>query len=173
MANEAEKSVIAKLKREGKNFEILVYPEKALEYKKGKPIPINDVIVVEEIFTDSKKGLRASEGDLERGFGTLEKLEICKTIIKDGDVQQTADMLRKGLEERRKQVAHLIHRSCIDPVTGKPHPQQRIENAITEAKVRITDEDAEKQVKDVTDSIKRIIPIKFETRVLSITIHEL
>ncbi|MEK6947825.1 MAG: ribosome assembly factor SBDS [Nanoarchaeota archaeon] len=171
MANEAEKSVIAKLKREGKNFEILVYPEKALEYKKGKPIPINDVIVVEEIFTDSKKGLRASEGDLERGFGTLEKLEICKTIIKDGDVQQTADMLRKGLEERRKQVAHLIHRSCIDPVTGKPHPQQRIENAITEAKVRITDEDAEKQVKDVIDSIKRIIPIKFETRVLSITIH--
>jgi len=61
MAKESERSVIAKLKREGKNFEILVYPEKAIEFKSGKPISINDVVVVEEIFTDSKKGLRASE----------------------------------------------------------------------------------------------------------------
>ncbi|HLC86566.1 MAG TPA: ribosome assembly factor SBDS [Candidatus Nanoarchaeia archaeon] len=170
MIRNVNEAVIAKARKEGKDFEILVDPQNAADFKAGKNISITDVVVSEEIYSDAKKGLRASEKDLEKLFGTDDKLEICKTIVKNGIVQITAEMLRKELEQTRKQVVNLVHRSTVDPNTGKPHPPQRIENAIAEAKIRVENKPAEQQVKDVIDGLKKILPIKYEIRELGIRV---
>ncbi len=166
-----DKSVIAKLKREGKVYEILVNSENALEFRKGKSVSMGDVIVTDEIFYDAKKGTKASENELKRIFGTDDKTEICKIIIKEGAVPLTAELMRKELDAKRKQIVNLIHRNVVDPKTGKPHPPQRIDNAITEVKVKIDEnKSAEQQVQDVIDQIRKIIPIKFEVREISVKI---
>ena len=166
-----DKAGIAKLKREGKTYEILVDSEKALAFKSGKSVSIGDVVVTEEVFYDAKKGTRASEHELEKIFGTDDKLEICKVIVKEGDVPITAEMMRRELDVKRKQIVNLIHRNVVDPNTGKPHPPQRVDAAMTEAKVRIDEnKTAEQQVQEVITQIRKIIPIKYEIREISVRV---
>src|SRR3989338_826024 len=166
-----DKAVIAKLKKEGKTYEILVDCEKALSLRSGKTISVSDVVVTDEIFYDAKKGTRASEHELEKIFGTDDKLEICKSIIMDGVVPLTADLLRKEIENKRKQIVDFIHKNVVDPGTGRPHPPQRIDAAMNEAKVRIDEnKSAEHQFQLVIDQIRKILPIKCELRELMIKV---
>ena len=124
------KNDVAKLRREGKNFEILIDAEKANQFRLGKSVNIEEVVATEEVFSDAKKGTRASEHELKKLFGTDDKFEICKIIIKEGNVPVTANMLRKEVEQKRKQIINLIHRNSVDPGTSKPHPITRIDNAM-------------------------------------------
>ncbi len=165
-----DKSVVVKLRKGSKVYEILADSKLALAFKNGKSVSISDVVVTEEIFYDAKKGTRASEADLERTFGTKDKLELCKLIVKEGQVPVTAEILKENLEMKRKQIVELIHKNVVDPHTGKPHPAQRIDAAITEAKIKIDEnKSAEQQLQDVITNIRPIIPIKMEVRELMIT----
>ncbi len=166
-----DKASVAKLKKEGKTYEILIDAEKAAALKAGKSVSINDVVVLDEIFYDAKKGTKASETELEKVFGTDDKLEVCKIILMEGNVPVTADMLKKDFDQKRKQIVELIHRNAVDPNTGKPHPITRIDNAMNEAKVRLdANKPAEQQVQDVIHQLRPILPIKFEVRELNIII---
>ena len=162
-----DKAVIAKYKSGGKRYEILVDCEKALAFKTGANISLNDILVTEEIFNDVKKGVHASETEMKKIFNTDDKRKICEQIIKKGDVQVTAEYQRKIREQKIKQVINLIHRNAIDPKTGAPHPPQRIENALNEAKVNIDNyKSAEEQVQDIITKLRPVLPIKFEVRII-------
>jgi ribosome maturation protein SDO1 len=67
-----EDAVVAKISKEGTNFEILVDPDKALEFRKGKDTDMESILAVPEIFKDSKKGERHSSEDLHKAFGTTD-----------------------------------------------------------------------------------------------------
>ena len=64
-----DKAVIARLKKEGQNFEILVDCMNAIAFKEGKDIYMKDVLADEKVFSDSAKGLVASENTLKTIFG--------------------------------------------------------------------------------------------------------
>mgnify|MGYP001591918670 CR=1 FL=1 len=166
-----DKAVIAKLKKQDKEFEILVDCDLALELKSGKSVSIDDVLAVNDIFKDVKKGEKASEHDLQKLFNTTDVREISKIIIKQGNVQLTREHLAKIREEKRKQIINLIHRNAVDPKTGIPHPPQRIENALAEAKVHIDEnKKAEEQIDDILKKLQPIIPIKFERKRVEVII---
>ena len=166
-----EKAVIARLKTQGKNFEILVDCDKALELKEGKPVSMNDVLAADDIYKDAKKGEHASENDLKSIFQGKDYTGIAEEIIKRGEVQLTADYKARLREEKRKKIIDIIHRNAIDSKTGLPHPPQRIEAAMNEAKVKINEaKKAEEQIEEILDRLKPIIPIKFETKKIQVTI---
>ncbi|MCX6712030.1 MAG: ribosome assembly factor SBDS [Candidatus Woesearchaeota archaeon] len=168
---DVNKAVIARLKEDGKIFEILVDENKALEYRTGKSVSLSDIIAVDDIFKDVKKGDKASEHDLLSVFKTNDVFKISDEIIKKGDIQLTAQHTAKVREEKRKRIIDLIRRNAIDAKTGLPHPPQRIESAMEEAKVHIDDhKTAEEQVEDVLKKIRVIIPIKFETKEIEVII---
>ena len=52
---DVDKAVIARIKKEGHTFEILVDCDKALEFKKGKSMGIDEVVATDDIFTDVKR----------------------------------------------------------------------------------------------------------------------
>ena len=52
-------AVICRLKKSGLNFEILVDCDKAMAFKHGKEIDVEDIVVGDEIFKDIKKGEHA------------------------------------------------------------------------------------------------------------------
>jgi ribosome maturation protein SDO1 len=166
-----EKAVIARLKKKDLTFEILVDPIKAFEFKNGKNINIEEILAVNEIFRDAKKGNRASVEELKKCFGTTDVFEIAKEIIKNGEVQITTELRRKLIEEKKKQIVYLISKRYIDPKTNAPHPIQRIENALEMAKVNIDPFiDAEIQLDNVVKELRKILPLKIEYVILEVKI---
>jgi ribosome maturation protein SDO1 len=166
-----EKAIIARLEKDGKHFEILVDPDLAYELKEGKPVSIPKMLAVGSVFSDSRKGLKPSENDLEKTFGTFDVGEITETIIKKGSLQLTTDFRRKKIEERKRQIASFISRHAINPQTRLPHPIERILAAMDQSKVSIDPfTSAQEQIEDVVKALKPIIPISIEELVLSVEI---
>lgn len=168
--SDVSSSVIARLKKQDQVFEILVDCEKAMDFRAGNA-SLDDAVVTTDVFKDIKKGEHASEHDLEKIFGTTDGRKISETILKDGEVQLTTEYKNKLREQKKKQVINLISRNSVDPKTNLPHPPQRIENALEEAKVNIHEfKSADEQVKDIVKQLTEILPIKYEIKVLSIKI---
>jgi ribosome maturation protein SDO1 len=165
-----EEAVIARLKTHGANFEILVDCDKAIAFKGGSG-DIKDVLATPQVFSDSKKGMLASETQLKQIFGTEEPLEVAKEIIKKGEIQLTSEYRTKLREQKRKKIINMIHSNGVDPKTNYPHPPNRIEAALDEAKVKIDEYlPAEKQIDNILKQIRAIIPIKFVIKEIAIKV---
>lgn len=166
-----DKAVIARLKKQGENFEVLVDPYLARDLKEGKEVDFEKLLAAEEVFKDARKGDRASSEDLQKVFGTTDIYEIVKTIIEEGEVQITAEQRKEMMEQKKKQIIDFISRNAVDPRTGAPHPPARIEMAMEEAKVHIDIfKPVEAQVKDIVKALKPILPLRFEEVEIAIKI---
>lgn len=158
-----ENSVIARLEYYGERFEILVDPDLASDFKRGKDIPLEDILAVEEIFKDARKGDKASEEAMMKAFESTDTLEAAAQIIKKGQVQLTAQQRKDMQEEKRKKIIAKITREAINPQTKLPHPARRIEKAMEEARVHIDPfKSVDEQVNVVLKAIRIKIPIRFE-----------
>ncbi|MGV8168597.1 MAG: ribosome assembly factor SBDS [Candidatus Nanoarchaeia archaeon] len=164
---------LAKYQKYGLTFELVVEPDLAVAYKTSKSKTEEDfraMLRAEKIFFDAKKGELADEEDLIKVFGTKDFFKIAKKIIEEGEIQLTAEYREKLREEKRRKIIELIHRMCVDPKTGLPHPVLRIENAMHEAKVKIDEyQKAEDQVQEIISKLKPIIPIKVDEKIINIT----
>lgn len=162
---------VARIKREKHVFEVIIDSEKALEYRIGKNIPLEDVLKSDGIFSDARKGLHVSEKDMLEVFGTDDENQVIKKILKDGEIQLTAEYKQKLKEEKLKYIVNVIHSNGVDPRTHAPHPVARIEAAIEQAKIHIDEnKSAQDQVADVLKKLKVILPIKFETKEIQVII---
>lgn len=158
-----ENAVIARLEKDGQKFEVLVDPDLSMELKKGKQVSFNDLLAIDSVFKDANKGESQSDASVKKAFGTNDIEEVTKHIILHGSVQLTTEQRRHMLEQRRKEVIEFISRNAINPQTNTPHPPQRIENAIDEAKCSIdVFRSAEEQSTGILKEIRRLIPISME-----------
>ncbi|MBS3069429.1 ribosome assembly factor SBDS [Candidatus Micrarchaeota archaeon] len=166
-----ENAITAHMDYGGKRFEILVDSDLARMYREGRKNELNNVLVVEEIFENARKGERHKSSDLQKAFGTTDVFAIAETILKKGELQLTTDQRRKMLEEKRKKIVAILARECIDPRTGAPHTQMRIENAMEQARVQIDAfKEAEAQIDDVIKELRLIIPLKFEKKKIAVKV---
>ncbi|MGA7543872.1 MAG: ribosome assembly factor SBDS [Nitrososphaeraceae archaeon] len=155
----------------GDKFEILVKPDPALEYKTGKRTDFSSVLVSDEIYSDANKGSRASGEKLTKHFKTKDTGEIAKQILTRGELALTTDQRRRMVEEKKKQIVQFISRNFVDPKTHLPHPPIRIESAINEVRIIIDPfKRAEDQAKQVIEALRKILPLRSEVAVLTITI---
>ena len=159
----SDKYTTARLAKGQDHFEILVKPELALEYKMGKQVPIIEILMIEEVYSDSSKGTRASEEKLQKHFGTIDPVRVAEDVMKHGELQLTTDQRRQLVEEKKKQIVSIIARNALDPRTGTPHPPMRIEHAMSQIRLSIDPyKSAEEQSKDVIEELRPILPIKME-----------
>ncbi len=166
-----EKAVVARLRKGGMVFEVLVDPYLARDLKEGKEVNFDDLVAVEEVFHDARKGERASTEDIQKVFGTTDVREVIKKIVLEGEVQLTAEQRRELLEQKKKQIIEYIRRNSVDPRTNAPHTYARIEAAMEEAKVSIDIfKPVEAQVKDIVKALKPILPLRFEEIEIAIKI---
>src|SRR3989344_542672 len=83
----------------------------------------------------------------------------------------TAEYRDEERSKKRKKIIDIIHKNAIDPTTNLPHPPQRIELALEEAKVKIDENrNAEDQVHEIVKKIMTVLPIRFETRQIEVRI---
>jgi len=159
---------LARIKKAGKNFEIIIDLDDALKFKKGGTSSIE--AEGDKIFTDSKKGNVASSSDLSEAFRTTNVQEIVETIVKNGEVQLTQDHRGAEQEQKFKQVVDFLATNAINPQTKNPHTPERIKSALEQAHVNIKNAPIETQIKEIIEAISKVIPIKLETKKVKITI---
>jgi ribosome maturation protein SDO1 len=158
-----EDALIARYESKGHRFEVLIDQKLVDLVKSGKSVNVSEYMATDMVFKDSSKGDRASEEVIREVFGTEDFQTVVMEIVKKGQVQLTTEQRRKMLEEKRRQVVEIIARESMNPQSGTPHPPQRIEKAMEEARVRVDPfKSAEDQVNDVLKAIRVLLPIRFE-----------
>ncbi|MCD6446418.1 ribosome assembly factor SBDS [Candidatus Bathyarchaeota archaeon] len=166
-----EKYTIARLTKGNEKFEILVKPEKALNYRMGKISAVSEVLITETIFSDANKGTKVSEETLRKTFGTTDSLKIAETILKKGNLQLTAEQRRKMIEDKKKQIIAFISRQCVDPKTNLPHPPLRVEQAMQQIHYSIDPfKSVEEQAKEIIKLLRTVLPLKMEQVIVRVRI---
>ncbi|MCW4046021.1 MAG: ribosome assembly factor SBDS [Candidatus Bathyarchaeota archaeon] len=159
----SEKYTVARLTKENEHFEILVKPQKALDYRTGKIAGISEVLVADFIFSDANKGTKVSEEQMRKAFGTTDPLKIADIILKKGTLQLTTEQRHKMIEDKRKQIIDFISRQAVDPKTNLPHPPMRIENAMEQIRYSIDPyKPVEEQAKEIVKLLRPVLPLKIE-----------
>lgn len=154
---------LARFKSHGKLFEVVIDPDKVVAYKQGDALDIDELLQAQKVFADAKKGLAATEADLNSAFETTDTLAVAKKIIDDGDIQFTQKYRQDLREQKYNKVVHLIHRHAMNPQTGLPHPENRVRSAMQEANVHLNDfKKAEDQLDEVVNKLRPIMPISLE-----------
>jgi ribosome maturation protein SDO1 len=154
---------IARLTKDNEHFEILVKPEKALDYRTGKTSRITEVLAAEIIFADANKGTKVSEEQMRKAFETTDPLKIADIILKKGTLQLTTEQRRKMVEDKRRQIVDFISRQAVDPKTNLPHPPLRIENAMEQIRYPIdAHKPVEEQAREIVKLLRPILPLKIE-----------
>jgi ribosome maturation protein SDO1 len=157
-----DRAVVARLESHGDRFELLVDPEEAARIRHGEDVDLEEVVAAEFVFENASRGEKAPEESLKKVFHSTDFEEIARLIIRKGEIHLTAEQRRKMIEEKRRQVITFISRNAINPQTKLPHPPQRVELAMEEAKVNIDPfKHVEEQVKDTVKALRPILPIKF------------
>ncbi|MFH0850362.1 MAG: ribosome assembly factor SBDS, partial [Candidatus Bathyarchaeota archaeon] len=123
------------------------------------------------VFTDSNKGEKASATKLEEAFDTSDSIEVAKIMFEKGVFQLTAAQRKEMLDQKLRQIIHIISRTYVDPKTKLPHPAVRIENALQDIRIQIDPfKEAEEQVKDVVDALRRVLPMSSENVQIAIKV---
>ncbi|MFP3909463.1 MAG: ribosome assembly factor SBDS [Archaeoglobaceae archaeon] len=158
-----DNAVIARVRKHGENFEVLVDPYLARDLKEGKEVDFESLLAAEEVFKDSSKGDRASVEDLEKVFGESDTRNIITRIIEEGEVQITSEQRKEMQEQKERRIIDFISKNTVEPKTGTPHPYERVKRAMEEVKVHVDIfKPAETQAREIVKKIKPILPIRFE-----------
>lgn len=166
--------VVARIKLKNKNFEIIVDCDKALALKKQGKIASNalrDVLAIDLVYSDYKKGLRVSSNDLKDAFGTENIYEVAARILNDGEILLPQEYREKAREAKLKQVVDFLVRNCIDPRTGAPFTPDRIMAALKQVGARIDEtRGADEQAMLIIKDLEKVLPIKIAVKRIKITI---
>ena len=164
-------AVIARLKKGEEHFEVLVDPYAAADLIDGKEIDIIQILAIDTIFKDSKKGTHAPEEAIKEKFGTDDVAEVAKQIVLNGDIQLTTEQRHKMQKNKKNRIIETISRNAMDPKTKAPHPRQRIELAMDEAGVHVDPfKPVSEQVKTIIEALRPLIPISMEHVRISVKI---
>jgi len=166
-----KREIIARLTVKDKNFEILVYDDKVWKYKEGRINDIREVLVGDIVYTNLRKGEKASQEELRKNFGTTDIYTIADEILKRGEIQITSEQRKKMIEEKKKRIIDFISKNCIDPRTKLPHPPLRIELALKQAKIGIDPfKPIEQQINSIIKELQKILPLKISKIIMGIVI---
>jgi len=150
-------------------FETMVDLDSAMKLKKGESVDISDVIKDTAVYTDLKKGRRAGNDDLMNSFETTDFNTVVERIVKKGHLEVTQEFRDESVENRKKQIIDFLRKNAIDSRSGRPFTPDIIESAIKQSGVKIEDKSVDKQISNILDKLRTIIPIKISS--LFVFIH--
>ncbi|MEK6871972.1 MAG: ribosome assembly factor SBDS [Nanoarchaeota archaeon] len=161
---------IARLRSGKMIFETMVDLDNAMKLRRGENISLAEVVRDVAVYTDQRKGMRAGSAELMNIFGTTDLFAVVEQIVKKGNIEVTQEYRNEKLDAKRKQVADFLAKNAVDARTGRPFTPDIIQSALKEAGVNIQDKPLEKQLGEIVEKVKKIIPLKIETKKIKIKI---
>ncbi|EME27179.1 transcription factor isoform 2 [Galdieria sulphuraria] len=136
--------VVVRLKKHGKRFEIACYRNKVLSWRNGTEKDLDEVLQVENVFSNVSKGVVAnkkvkelivavnnSDGlraqDLLEAFQTTDIRKICVEILNKGELQVSDKERNTVYESLVHEIATIVANKCIDVETNRPLTVSRAE----------------------------------------------
>ncbi len=166
-----DNAIIISYKSEGENFEAYADPKLIYQYLEGSKKDLKNILIVEEIYADAKKGEKQKSQKLEKVFKSTDIYKILEVMIKKGNIPLTTDERKRRLEEKTKQIISTLLKETIDPRTKAPHTEHRIVCALEEAKVHIDPmKSVTEQMPEILKKLRIVLPLKFEKRKVAIKI---
>ena len=101
------KYTLVRYQHGNEKYEIMVDPDKGLEYKRGERNEIENVLLIDTIFIDANKGEKAGAHQLEEEFGTSDPIEVAKILFKKGTFLLTAQQRKEMMEQKLRQIIHI------------------------------------------------------------------
>lgn len=136
---------IVRLKTHGKKFEIAAYKNKVLDWREGIEKDINEVLQVITVFMNVSKGEVAKDQDLKQAFGSADQEEICRKILKSGDLQVSDREREIQLEAHFRDIVQIVVERCVHPQTGRQLTATSVESALKTIGVSVNAEHAAKR----------------------------
>lgn len=166
--------IVARIKAKGKQFEIIVDCDKALALKKQGKIESNmlrDILAIDAVYTDYKKGFKASSSDLKDAFGSDNTYDVAAKILSEGELLLPQEYREKAREQKIKQVVDFLAKNCIDTRTNAPYTADRINAALKEVGARIDEnKSADDNALVVIKDLEKVLPIKIAVKKIKITV---
>jgi len=156
-------NTLVRIEVKGHKFELIANAELVWKYcELEEDIPLVDIVEGMTIFTNARRGQKASEDELML-FELEDEHQIIEYIVKNGHLNITAAQRNSFLKEKMSEIVDFLHLHCINPRTNLPHPPERIKNAINEAGIIVKwDIPADEQAIDMIALLQPIIPIRME-----------
>jgi len=158
----------ARVKKNGKHFEVLVDLDEALKVRKGEG-NLNAAVLTEAVFHNLKSGEQAGVNDLDIAFGTSDFMSIAEKIIKEGEVVRTAESMRENQDKKYRQVVEFLVRNAVSP-EGRPYTPDRVMKALKEARVNVKNKPIEGQVSEILDQLGKVLPLSVEKKKVKLLI---
>lgn len=153
------KHQLVRYKHGKKTYEVVTKPGAVRKYRDGK-LGWDNVLMVDAVFTNYKKGNVVREKELKAVFGTTDQLQAAKIIVDKGDAQVSASERKKDYNEHKKAVIGYIHRTYINE-KGLPHPLSRLEGIVEESKVRLDpSKHVVKQAEEIVTKMRGVLIFK-------------
>jgi len=150
------------MKSHGIRFEIACYKNKVLNWREGIEKDIEEVLQTETVFTNVSKAVIAKEKDLQKAFGTVDLLEICKKILKDGDVQVSDREREVHMDGLWKDIVQFIVERCVHPQTGRQLTAATVESALKSIGLSVQpDQAAKRQALKAMETLETKMPESF------------
>lgn len=166
----AKQTIPARLRVGSKHYEVLVDLNEALKIRKGEKGNVAAALAANEIFYNTKDGSKASQADLQAAFGTSDIFAVAERIIKKGEIELPKEFRDEEREARKKKVIDWFIRNAVDARTGRPFAPNTISSAIDQAGLNIDNKALEQQIPLLTEALKKVLPLKIETKKLAITV---
>lgn len=160
--------VVARIKSKGKEFEISVDVDEALKVRAGTG-SVASALNSNGIYLDMKKGIVASGSVLTECFGTTDVNAIAMKIMKEGEIQKPQEMRSAERDAKVKQVIDMVLRNAVDQ-HGRPYTEDRIKRAIDEVHFNFDNRPADRQMPELLEKLKTVIPIKVDTKKIKLII---
>lgn len=160
-----------RLKKGGNIFEVAAYRNKVVNWRNKIETDLDEVLQVQDVFTNVARGLVASKNDLLRGFDTTDKRKICEEILEKGEFQ-ISELERKSLLDGMfRDVASIVVEKSINTDTGRPYSISMIQNAMKDIHYSVNlSKNAKQQALDVIRRLRKVMPIARSKLQLRITV---
>ncbi|KAI4460883.1 ribosome maturation protein sbd [Holotrichia oblita] len=91
---------------------------------------IDEVLQTHTVFINVSKGQVAKKEDLIKAFATEDQTEICKEILKKGELQVSDKERHSQIDSMFKDIATTVADKCLNPELKRPYPVTMIEKAM-------------------------------------------
>lgn len=151
---------IVRLKKKGKGFEIACYRNKVVSWRNKVETDLDEVLQIDNIFTNVNKGMLANSKDIGNCFDTDEKELVIKEILEKGELQVT-DQERQAMQESIfRDIAVIVADKCMNPENNRAYTVSMIQSAMKQIHygVNLT-KSAKSQALDAIKKLKSVMPL--------------
>lgn len=121
---------IVRFRKKNRKAEIACYKNKVIDWRNGNEDNIDNVIQIDQIFSNAIQGTIAGEGLLNKLFGIKDKKVIIQKILDEGDLQVSQKEREVLSENAFQEVVKILTKKLIHPKSKRLFSDGAIKNAL-------------------------------------------